>query len=210
MSTEVINASKRESRGKRRNRRMREDGQIPAVLYGHGQESVVLAVSSADMELALRHRAHLVELKGDVNESALLKEVQWDAFGNEVLHVDFTRVDATEAVSVTLQVKVRGDAPGSHHGGVVEQSVRELEIECPANAIPEELTVSINELNLGDSIKAGQVELPAGATLTGDADAVVVACVEPSAETAVDEEPSGDAEPEVIGRKADDDEGNDE
>ena len=206
MSSEVINVEKRETRGKRRARRMRAEGKIPAVVYGHGEETMSVTIPAEDIEAAIRHRAHLVQLEGAVKDSALLKEIQWDAFGNHILHVDFTRVDAKEAVDVTLEVVLRGDAPGTHHGGVVEHHTRSIEISCPANAIPENLTININHLEVGDSIKVGDIEVPAGAVLKQDVDTVVVACVEPVERDDEAEQgaPAGEAEPEVIGRKSED------
>jgi large subunit ribosomal protein L25 len=113
-----------------------------------------------------------------------------------------TRVDADEAVSVTLEVELRGEAPGTHHGGVIDQQLRDVEIECPANAIPEKLTLSINELEVGDSMTASQLELPKGATLLSDASSVIVACVEQTILADEEEEAALEAtgaEPEVIG-----------
>jgi large subunit ribosomal protein L25 len=153
----------------------------------------------------LRHGSRLVELTGAVNESAFIRELQWDTFGTEVMHVDFTRISAEELVQVTLTIELRGEAPGVKSGGVVEHLIHEVEVECPAGAIPDKLHVNINHLKLNDTILLGSLELPAKAKVFGDADAVVVQCVIPVERPEL-EEGEGAAEPEVIGGKPAEDE----
>jgi large subunit ribosomal protein L25 len=192
----------RETRGKLNARRMRKAGQTPAILYGHNLPNVALAVPSDQLKAAVRHGAHLVNLEGAVSESALLREVQWDAFGSNVLHVDLARVDADELVKVTISVELRGDAPGTHHGGVVEQHLHEVDIECAATAIPDRLQLNINALDVGQSLTASVLELPTGARLLTDPDAVLASCSEPvEREEVLAAPPAAEAEPEVIGRK---------
>lgn len=205
MSVDVLNVEQRETRGKRNAKRQRAAGKIPAVLYGHKQEAIALTLAADEIEAALRHNAHLFELKGSVSDSAFLKQVQWDAFGSHVLHVDLTRVNLTEAVEVSMEVMLRGVAPGTKQGGVVDQHLRQVEIECPANAIPENLTVTINDLEVDQTITASQLELPPGATLKTDADAVICSCIVPAAlEEEAEAAAAETVEPEVIGRKAED------
>ena len=97
---DTLNVTKRQQQGSANCRRLRRAGQIPANLYGHGQENVNLALATDDLMGVLRHGGRMVQLAGDVSESALIREVQWDAFGSEVLHVDLTRVSAGELVEV--------------------------------------------------------------------------------------------------------------
>lgn len=205
MAVDVLNVENRESRGTRNAKRLRAAGKIPAILYGHKKEVVALTLVADEVETALRHHAHLFQLKGSVSDSAFLKDVQWNAFGSDVLHIDLTRVDLTEAVEVALQVVFRGVAPGTKAGGVVEQNLRQIEIKCPANAIPENVTVNINELEVDQAITVNQIELPKGASLLTDPDAVVCNCFVPAI---ADEDAAAAAadsvEPEVIGRKAED------
>ena len=206
MSSEVLKVETRETRGKRGARRLRHAGKIPAVLYGHNEASVSLSLSYDQLRTALRHGAHLVQLSGAVSDSALLKDIQWDPYGINVLHVDLVRVDAHETVTVTLAVELRGDCAGTHHGGVIDHQMHELQIECPASAIPEKLVVTINQLEVGQQITVSDVELPAKVTAVAEPDAVIVACVEPAAEQEEVEAAvlAGESEPEVIGRKAED------
>ena len=112
MSEEVLEVQIRDSRGTRNARRLRQAGSVPAVLYGHGQETVNLSVSSEQFVAAIRHGSRVVALAGAVDQTALIRDVQWDTFGIEVLHVDFARVSASELVTTMVQVELRGEAPG--------------------------------------------------------------------------------------------------
>ncbi len=198
---EQITAELRDQTGKHRVRRMRAAGKLPAVLYGHGEEVVSLALPADQVAAALRHGSRLVELTGAVAQNALLHDLQWDPYGVHVLHVDLMRVDVTERIEVTVAVELRGEAPGLKAGGVVEQLLHEVEIETQVTAIPDRLHVSINHLELEQELTAGDIEdLPAGAKLITSADQVVVQCVQPAEEVEV-EAAEGAAEPEVIGAK---------
>ncbi len=207
--SEILNVEKREITGTLRMRRLRASGMVPAVLYGHGEGNVHLSVKMKDLDSAIRHGQQVVQLKGGVNESALIKEVQWDGLGSNVMHIDLTRIDMKEMIEVTLQIEFKGVAPGTKQGGVLKHLLHEVDIACPANKLPDNLEININELELGDSLTLEAIELPEGAKLVGDVTELAIQCVEPSAE--VEEETEGDAaaEPEVIGRKADDEESDD-
>jgi large subunit ribosomal protein L25 len=192
----------RDQRGKMDNRRLRRSGKIPAVLYGHGLDNVCLAVSVDALSTALRHGSRLIDLTGAVSESAFIRDMQWDTWGTHVLHVDFTRISADEVVEVTLNIELRGEAPGVREGGVVTQHIHDVEISCPAGSIPEKLQVNINHLKLDQSIKLAEMKLPEGAKLlVEDLEAIVVECVVPQE---LPDEVAGEAvagEPEVIGAK---------
>lgn len=191
----------RESRGKRNTRRMRRSGKVPGVLYGHGEENVCLTVAADQLDALVQHGSRLVSLRGAVNESAFIREVQWDTWGTHVLHVDFTRISEHEKVQVQIAVELRGEAPGVKEGGVVEQLVHKVELDCPASAIPEKLAVNINHLKLGESIKIADLELPRGADVLDSLEAVVVQCVEPAAAPEEEVAEAVPGEPEVIGAK---------
>ena len=205
---EVLQVEVRETRGKRNARRMRKEGKIPAILYGHGEASVSLSVPAAAVELVVNQGGRLVTLAGEVDETAFIRELQWDVWSRHVQHVDFTRVSAGETVEITLAVELRGEAPGVKEGGVVEQLLHEIHMTCPVTSLTEKLTVSINGLKLDESIKVSDLELPAGSKLIGEAEAVVVQCITP-VEAPEEEEAAGENEPEVIGRKEEESEGSD-
>ena len=199
---EKLNVLTRETRGKHQSRRLRQAGNIPAVLYGHGLEPISLAIPADALALAMRHGSRLVDLTGAVSESAFIRELQWDTWGTHVVHVDFTRISMDELVHVELMIELRGEAPGVKEGGVIEQLVHQVEVECPAGNIPDKLHVNINHLKLNDSILLASLELPAKAKVLGDPEAIVVHCIVPVEKP--EEEEGAEAapvEPEVIGAK---------
>ena len=196
---EVLKVEQRDARGKHHARRLRNQGQLPVILYGHQQEAVSLSAAAADMARALRHGSKLVELHGAVNERAVIRELQWDAFGQEVLHVDLMRVDANERVTVEVPLETRGVAPGAKENGIVELLLHSIELETTAQAIPDKLHLNINEVQVGDTLTVADIEdLPAGAKVLLDADTPLLHCTE--AVEQVEGEEEGAAEPELIGR----------
>ncbi len=191
----------RDTQGKRRSRRLRRLGKIPAILYGHGLENVSLSVEAEAITTAIRHGSRLVSLTGAVSESAFIRELQWDTWGTHIVHVDFTRISEHEVVEVRVPVELRGEAPGVREGGVVSQLIHEVEIACPASVIPERLAVNVNHLKLDESITLAALELPEGAKiLAADVEAVVVQCALP-VELPEEAAEAAPVEPEVIGAK---------
>ncbi|MCL4204681.1 MAG: 50S ribosomal protein L25 [Pirellulaceae bacterium] len=204
---EVLQVKIRDEAGSNAVKRVRRAGNVPAVLYGHREANVRLSVPSDQLHAAIRHGAKMVELQGDISDTALIREVQWDALGHSVLHIDLTRVSATEKVRVTIPVELRGEAPGVRQGGMIEHMVHEVEIECPAASLPERIDVNINALQVGDAIKLGDLRLPDGVVLLGDSDEMVVHCVAVTELPEVEEAAVAEAgEPEVIGRKVEEEE----
>ncbi len=203
---EVLNVEVRSERGTREARRLRREGKVPAVLYGHGEKAVSLLVGGEELTNAVRRHTRLVDLRGGVTDSALIRELQWDPFGLEVLHVDFTRVSADERIEVKVSIELKGNAPGTHEGGVLEHLIHDLEIECLATTIPERIIVRVNTLKVGDKITVAELQVPEGVKVLADAEDVVVQCVEAAQEA--EAELAGEAaEPEVIGKKPEDEEG---
>jgi large subunit ribosomal protein L25 len=203
---EELQVIARSNIGKHNNRRLRRAGSIPTVLYGHGLENVPLTVSASSLDTVLRHGSRLVNLIGAANESAFIREVQWNTLGTHILHVDLTRISMHEKVEVQVTVELRGEAPGVREGGVVDQQVHQVTIECPAGSIPDKLLVNINHLKLTEAITLAALELPEGATALGDPEAIIVQCiipVEKSEEVAAEAAPG---EPEVIGAKKEEEE----
>ncbi len=180
MSSETLEVKKRDAVGTTASNKLRQLGFVPANLYGHGEANVNLAVRADAINTIIHHGTKLLSLTGDIADTALLREVQWDAFGMEVLHVDLTRVSQTELVEVTLPVELHGEAPGSSEGGQLSFVAHELTIRCPASDIPEHIRVNISGLHLGQAIHASEVVLPAGAQMVTHGSDVVVQVVKPS------------------------------
>jgi large subunit ribosomal protein L25 len=201
---EKLQVEIRESLGKRNTRRLRATGQTPGILYGHGEECVCLTVPAKTILSLVMHGQRLVNLTGAVDESAFIREIQWDTWGDVVTHVDFTRISADEKVQMQVMVELRGEAAGIKSGGIVEHLVHQLQIECPANAIPEKIQVRIKGLELNESIKVADIEAPDRVVILDDPGKTVVQCVEPTEELEEELGEAGAGEPKVIGAKEED------
>jgi large subunit ribosomal protein L25 len=177
---------------------MRKAGFVPAVLYGHKEAVIHLIVKPDEVMTAIRAGHKVVDLRGEVNESALVKQVQWDALGSDIVHVDFARVSATELVRTKVAVELRGEAAGVKAGGVLAFITHEMDIEAPANAIPEKIFVNVKELQLDGEIFARDVQLPEGVRLAAHGDDVIVSCNKPVAAEEEAAAAPGPAEPELI------------
>lgn len=197
--SESLEVVARPATGSHASRRLRRQGMVPLVLYGHGEKCVDLAAHRDAVDAVIRHGSRVVELKGAVKTSALVRELQWDTFGNEPMHLDLMRVDARERVKVRVPIDLRGECPGQREGGVVTLLHHELDLECTADAIPERIHAAVGNLHVGGTIKIRDLDLPKGAKAIADADETVVSCALPSHKV---EEAAPVAEPEVIGRKA--------
>jgi len=170
-------ATTRTEFGKGAARRLRRAGQIPAVLYGHGTEPVHVSLPGHETMLAVKHANALFEIQVDGKPVlALAKDVQREPIKNVIEHVDLLIVTKGEKVSVEVPVVVTGEsASGTIH--VVETQT--LALEAEATHLPESVEISIDGLEDGAAVKAGDVTLPQGATLVTDAEAVVVAVSTP-------------------------------
>src|SRR4029079_7735330 len=159
----------RTGKGSRDANRLRKAGRVPAVVYGHKEETVAVTVSRDERAAALRHHARTVDL--DLNgkaETVLIQEVQHDHLGTGLVHVDFRRVSKDERIRTTVEIELRGTAPGTTSGGVLDQPLHSIHIECPALAIPESIRVKIDMLQIGMAIHVKELELPPGVKALDD------------------------------------------
>ena len=165
----------RPGRGTRAARKLRKGGLIPAVLYGHKEETIPLALPSEEIQSAVRHGVRVVDLSTDGNvQKALIRELQWDHLGKELLHVDFARIAVDERVTISVPLELKGTAPGVTGGGVLDQPLHSLHIECLAIAIPESIRVNIGELQIGGVIHVRDLPLPPDVKALAEPEAVVV------------------------------------
>jgi large subunit ribosomal protein L25 len=187
-----LNAETRTEFGKGAARRIRRANNIPAVLYGHGADPVHLTLPGHQTMLAVRHTNALLSLTiGDRTELAVVKDVQRHPWRPEIEHIDLLLVRQGEKIAVDVAVHVVGEsAPGTIH--LVESQV--LSVEAPATSIPESFEVSIEGRSAGDTITAGDVELPEGVTLLTEPEYAVVLITEPRGEAADDESEASAAE----------------
>ncbi len=200
-----LRIAKREELGTRRCRQLREQGLVPGIIYGHGEENLCVSVPAHDIEGAISRGERLLKAELDrKQENLLIKAVQYDHLGNRVIHVDLTRVSLDERVEVTVPIVLRGTPAGvESEDGVLRQHLNEMEIECLVTAIPEELRVQVTGLHVGDALRVADLELPDGVTVSEDGETVVASvAVMAEEEVPVEEAEEAVAEPEVIGEKA--------
>jgi large subunit ribosomal protein L25 len=200
----VLVTQPRSERGSGAARRLRRNGLVPGVIYGHKEENLAVSLSADALMKAIRQGAHVVdfELKGK-QEKALIREVQWDYLGKDLVHVDFERVSADETITVTVPIEIRGTAPGIAQGGVLDQPLHNLSIECLALNIPDSIRVNVGELQIDQAIHVRDLVLPEGVKATGNPDTIVVHVTAKVVEEVAPAAPevAGAAEPEVIARK---------
>ncbi|MEN8126819.1 MAG: 50S ribosomal protein L25 [Planctomycetota bacterium] len=204
-----LKASVRDQAGTRVSARLRQAGKLPAVVYGHGKETVSISLDAHEFIESLHHGNRIFDVDIDgTADTLLVKALQYDYLGKSVIHADFVRVNLNERVKVQVMIEVRGTAAGTHMGGIVEEAMNAIEVECAVREIPEALLVNVKDLGLNEVLHAGQIELPAGFILVTDPDAVVVTCHETKAAVAEEEVVAeGEegveegAEPEVITEK---------
>ena len=198
--TAQLTAKVRGELGSRKNKRLRDSGFIPGVIYGHKEDVVPVTLPKVELVRHLNHGAHLFALAMDgKNENVLVKDVQYDHLGIEVLHVDFARVDLNERVEVTVPLILRGEPKGEAEGGVLQQVIADLEIECLVTQIPSEIRYNVSEMKLNDVLHIKDLQLPEGVRALQDED-LIVATVKEIIEVAPAEVEAVEGEPEVIGK----------
>lgn len=187
-----LTATVRTKTGKGASRQARREGKVPAVLYGHGTDPQHLLLSAHDFSAVLRHSGTNAVLVLDIEgkeQLALTKALEIHPIRRNIQHADLLVVRRGEKVTVEVNVVIEGDAAS---GTLVTQDTNSIEIEAEALSIPEQLTVSVEGIEAGTQILAGQVELPAGVNLVSDPELLVVNIVEAPTAEELDAEGSGE------------------
>jgi large subunit ribosomal protein L25 len=199
-----LQVDRRTVKGKWAVRRLRGEGFVPGVVYGHGEQTLSVQLPAKELLGLVRHGTRLVELKYDgASETALIRDLQWDPFGHNILHVDFARVAADERIHVEVKITMRGVAPGVEEGGVLAHLVHNVEVECLVTEIPEEIRVDVRNLHLDQSIHISDLVVPTGVKVLADPGIVVVQVTKKLEEeaAAAPEQETGPIEPEIVGRR---------
>ncbi len=213
MATQVtLDARLRSETGKGAARALRRAGLVPAVLYGHGEETRACSVNTKDLERLITsgsHESTVIELKLDdgKTERVLIREVQIHPYRPEVLHVDFLAVKKGQKVKLEVPVRFVGVAPGVKEGGIMEHLRHEVEIRCVPSKIPESLEFDISGLGIGDSVTVGELVVPEDVEIVSDLAATIASIVPPTVhkvevevEEVAAEVAEEEAEPELVGR----------
>jgi large subunit ribosomal protein L25 len=219
MAVIPLRGTRREKLGKGGARKARAAGEIPGVLYGHGETPVAVAVGSREFDVALRgHKGGnaIVSLSvAGSDYTALVRDVQYDPVTHQIIHLDFQHISLTEMIEVSVPIHLTGLAVGvKDGGGILEPITRELEVRCLPTAIPASIDVDVSALNIGDSIHVRDITVPEGVVVLADPETTLATVVPP---TVMEEKPAEEvaaaatvegAEPEVIakGKKTEEEE----
>jgi large subunit ribosomal protein L25 len=216
MAVIQLKGARREGIGKSAVRKARAAGQIPAVIYGHGETPQPISVEFREFELALRgHKGSnaIVNLNvagGEV--TALVRDVQYDPLSRAIIHLDFQHISLTEQIEVEVPVHFVGTPIGvKDGGGILEHLVRTLKVKVLPTAIPAGIDVDVTALNIGQNLHVSDLAPAVGYEVITDAHVAVAAVVAPAAEEVVAAPAEGEAaaattEPEVVGAKGKKDE----
>jgi len=220
MATSTLSATSRDATGKGAARTLRSQGQIPAVIYGHGREPQALTLNARDLDKMLEHivaESTVIEVKvGGETSRTLIREIQRHPFKRQILHVDFQALVAGEKVTVSIPIVLIGIPEGVRlSGGVLDQTLRELEIEVDPSNIPNHVEADVTNLQVGGSLHVRDIAIPEGVKIMDDVDASVCVVAAPRAvieavaapEAVEGEAGAAVAEPEVIGKGKEDEEG---
>jgi large subunit ribosomal protein L25 len=218
MATVSFNATARDAVGKGAARTLRSKGEIPAVIYGHGREPQPLSLNARDLDKMLGHiqaESTVIEVTfGSTTSKTLIREIQRHPIRRQILHVDFQALVAGEKVTVNIPIVLQGIPEGVRlGGGVLDQTLREVEIEVDPSNIPDHIEYDVTNLVIGDSVHVSDLKVPEGVEVLDDPETSVAVVAAPRAvieETAAVEAVEGAegvaAEPEVIGKGLGDEE----
>jgi len=182
---------------------VRAEGLVPAILYGRKEKPEPLQIPSEELEESLRRPGRILELRvGRKKASVLVKAVQYDAFGIEIVHVDFVRVAMDEKVTLEVPVVLKG-APKQEHA-VLQQALDAVEVECLPADIPESFVAPVGHLQVGEIMRVAQLDVPKGVRILTEPETVVATLTMAMKEEEVEAPAEAEAavlEPELIGRE---------
>jgi large subunit ribosomal protein L25 len=200
-----LDVKSRDARGSRAARRLRRESRVPGVLYGGDGGPIGFDADARELRLALASSGAVLDLSVDGSKPTpvVLKEAQRDPVRGATVHVDMLRVRLDQAIHAVVPLELRGveEAPGVKEGGVLEQVVRELNVEALPTDIPECVAHEVGEMQIGETIALAAIVMPEGVTLLDDTEDVVVATLSPPRLQAEVEEEL-EAETELVGEEA--------
>ncbi|MHC5023065.1 MAG: 50S ribosomal protein L25 [Planctomycetota bacterium] len=199
--TPTITARRRERTGSRYSQRLRSQGRLPAVIYGHQEDPIAIDIDEKEMLFHLHHGVHLLNVTVDNagTETCLVKDLQFGWLGDNVIHVDFARVDLHEEVTVSVPIEFHGEPEAAKKAGaILTHNLTQLEVTCTASAIPESIVADLSGLD--GTFTVGDLQLPPGVHATAEPEAVVAQISFVHEETVGEEAemPEAAAEPEVL------------
>jgi large subunit ribosomal protein L25 len=203
--TTALHVSSSEAAGSREARRLRRAGGIPGVVYGGGEDPLSFSVEERTLRHALANAGAVMDLtiKGAGSTPVVVKDLVRHPVTNVTMHIDLLRVRLDVKIQATVFLELTGidDAPGTKEGGVLEQQLRELNIEALPNDIPDSLTHDVSEMVIGDTLTVEALTVPSSLTLLDDPESIVATLSPPRLQVESDDEI--ESETEVVGEGAD-------
>lgn len=207
-----LKAAKREDLKTSATKQLRNEGQVPAVLYGKDKETSPISVNSIDLVKTVRDEGRYaiitLDVESDKPVDVMLHDYQMDVLKNELIHADFYIVDMSEEMDVEISIHLEGDAAGAKEGGILQQPLFELVVRAKPNNIPDAIEVNVSELNIGDMITVADLPKSDKYEILEEEDTTIATVLPPldeeELETTASEEES--AEPELVGADEDEDE----
>lgn len=207
----MLEVKKRDNSGKQACRKIRKSGFVPAVVYGLEEEPMPIEVAFGDIESARRAGGEhaVIDLKitsgGDDERTVpvIVRAEQFHPARGELLHVDFYRVNLKKEITSEVPLESFGEPAGHKFGGILEHSLRELEVKCLPDKLPEKIEVDVSSLNIGDSLHVSDITAPEGVEILNEPEMMVLSLIPPrlEEEAEVEEAAEEGAEPEVITEK---------
>ncbi len=186
MSQSSLVAQSGRPTGSAASRRLRAEGKIPAVIYGHGMDPLSVSVDRRELRLALSGAGFNTLLSLDVDGKkypAIIKDLQRHPIRRHVSHIDFIQVNVNEEITISVPVRLEGEAKAVlNDGGMVDPAVDTIEVICTPNTMPTEIVINVTDMQPGQVIRLSEIELPAGSTAAGDPDMPVVTAIQGSTE----------------------------
>ncbi|MEM9282195.1 MAG: 50S ribosomal protein L25 [Verrucomicrobiota bacterium] len=177
---ETLQAEKREVKGTTASKRLRRDGIVPAVIYGSSQREYMIQLDSkAFFDIARKQSSQNfivnLEIEGakEKTKLAIVQDIQRDPLTGNLIHVDFRAVSEDETIHATVPISLHGEPAGVKSGGLLEQLLREIEVYCRPNDLPEVIENDVAGLEIGDSLKVSELNLPDGVTTKMDGEVLV-------------------------------------
>jgi large subunit ribosomal protein L25 len=205
-----LDAALREENGNVSVSQLREEGLVPGVLYGRERETVSIKADAKEVATILGGNAIIdLTLDDDTTQPVMVKEVQKDVITRDLLHIDLYQIDLDQKITIEVPVTVVGQPEGVKEGGLLNHILREIEIECLPTDIPKSIDVNVEELEIGDSVSVGEIDVTEEIEITVDETETVATVVLPDELDEEDEDEVEDEEleePEVIGEVDDEEE----
>jgi large subunit ribosomal protein L25 len=213
MDNVSIVVHKRDVTGTRATKRLRKSGLIPGVIYGHGNDAVLIAVEPHVLREALHTSAGMhavldVTFEGQKRgHKAIVKELTLDSVKNNVIHIDLQEIRLDETIETTVSIRFEGEPKGVKAGGMLDESTREVTVKGLVTAIPEHLVVDVSELDMNETLQVSDLTVPEGIEIMAELDEVLCSVLPPRKveEEVVEGEEAVEgvvaAEPEIVGKK---------